>query len=131
MKKIDHIGIAVNNLEEALKLYVDMMGFEVECCEVVEEQKAKVAFIPIGDTHIELLESTDPSGPIAKSIEKRGEGIHHLAFEVDDIEKSLASLKEKGARLIDEVPRIGAGGKKIAFVHPKSTAGVLLEITEY
>jgi methylmalonyl-CoA/ethylmalonyl-CoA epimerase len=98
--------------------------------EVVEEQKVKVAFIPIGESKIELLESTDPDGAIAKFIEKYGEGVQHIAFNVDNIEETLQALKEKGIRLIDEKPRKGAGGAKIAFIHPKETSGVLIEICE-
>jgi len=130
IKKVSHIGIAVKSIDEALKLYRDILGLSVEGFEVVEEQKVRVAFIPIGETRIELLESTDPNGPIAKFIESRGEGIQHIAFQTDDIEAELKKLKEKGLRLIDEKPRRGAHGAKIAFVHPKSTYGVLLEICE-
>ena len=126
--KVDHIGIAVNNIEEAKKIYADMLGMEVKGVEVVEEQKVKACFIPCGESKIELLESTSPDGPIGKYIEKNGEGIQHIAFQVDDIEAALADLKEKGVRLIDEKPRHGAGGNLIAFLHPKGTNGVLLEI---
>ncbi len=128
--KIDHIGIAVNNLEESLKLYTDVLGLTSTGLEVVEEQKVKVAFLPCGDSEIELLESTSPDGPIARFIEKNGEGIQHVALKVDNIEDSLAALREKGIRLIDEKPRYGAGGARIAFLHPKATKGVLLELTE-
>ncbi|MBA1334596.1 MAG: Methylmalonyl-CoA epimerase [Firmicutes bacterium] len=130
IKKVDHVGVAVNNLEEALKFYTEMLGLTLEGVEVVEDQKVKVAFLPVGDTEIELLESTDPEGPIAKYIEKKGEGIQHIAFRVDDIEKALEEMKRKGVRLIDEKPRYGAGGAKIAFLHPKSTYGVLVELSE-
>lgn len=130
IKKVDHVGVAVNNLEEALKFYTDMLGLTLEGVEVVEDQKVKVAFLPVGDSEIELLESTDPEGPIAKYIEKKGEGIQHIAFRVDDIEKALEEMKRKGVRLIDEKPRYGAGGAKIAFLHPKSTHGVLVELSE-
>ncbi len=130
IKKVSHIGIAVKSIDEALKLYRDILGLSVEGFEVVEEQKVRIAFIPIGETRIELLESTDPNGPIAKFIESRGEGIQHIAFQTDDIEAELKKLKEKGLRLIDEKPRRGAHGAKIAFIHPKSTYGVLLEICE-
>ena len=98
--------------------------------EVVEEQKVRVAFMPVGDTEIELLESTDPEGPIAKFIEKRGEGIQHIAFRVDDIEEALEQMRQRGVRLIDEKPRYGAGGARIAFLHPKATGGVLVELCE-
>lgn len=130
VRKIDHIGIAVKSLEESLKVYSDLLGIKAVGEEVVEEQKVKVAFLPVGDSELELLESTSPEGPIAKFIEKKGEGIQHIAFRVDDIEKTLAELKAKGVRLIDEKPRYGAGGAKIAFLHPKSTNGVLVEISE-
>ncbi|MBC7087373.1 MAG: methylmalonyl-CoA epimerase [Tissierellales bacterium] len=130
VKKIDHIGIAVKDLEKAVEFYEQMLGIKCEGKEVVEEQKVKVAFLPIGDTEIELLESTDEEGPIAKFIEKKGEGIQHIAFRVDNIEATLEDLKNKGVRLIDEKPRYGAGGAKIAFLHPKSTNGVLIEISE-
>jgi len=130
VKKVDHIGIAVSNLEEALKFYEGILGMKLQGTEIVEEQKVKVAFLPIGDTEIELLESTDKEGPIAKFIEKKGEGIQHIAYRVDDIEKELEELKQKGIRLIDEKPRYGAGGAKIAFLHPKSTNGVLVELCQ-
>ena len=128
--KVDHIGVAVSNLEEALKIYTDVLGLKLHGTEVVEEQKVRVAFMPVGDTEIELLESTDPEGPIAKFIEKRGEGIQHIAFRVDDIEEALEQMRQKGVRLIDEKPRYGAGGARIAFLHPKSTGGVLVELCE-
>lgn len=130
IKKIDHIGIAVKDLAETLKLYEGMLGLKAVETEVVEEQKVKVAFLPTGDSEVELLESTTPDGPIAKFIEKNGEGIQHIAFRVDNLEQRLAELKEKGVRLIDEKPRRGAGGAKIAFLHPKSTYGVLIELCE-
>ncbi|MCL6560037.1 MAG: methylmalonyl-CoA epimerase [Firmicutes bacterium] len=130
IKKVDHIGIAVKNLAETLKLYEGMLGLKAVETEVVEEQKVKVAFLPTGDSEVELLESTSPDGPIAKYIEKNGEGIQHIAFRVDNLEQRLAELKEKGVRLIDEKPRRGAGGAKIAFLHPKSTFGVLIELCE-
>ena len=128
--KVDHIGIAVKNLEEALKFYEDVLGIECLSTEVVEEQKVKVAFLPIGDTEVELLESTEEGGPVDKFIEKRGEGIQHIAYKVDNIEEALEEMKEKGIRLIDEKPRYGAGGAKIAFLHPKSTHGVLIELCQ-
>lgn len=130
IKKIDHIGIAVKDLAEALKLYEGMLGLKVVGTEVVEEQKVKTAFLPTGDSEVELLESTAPDGPIAKFIEKNGPGIQHIAFRVDNLEQKLSELKEKGVRLIDEKPRRGAGGAKIAFLHPKSTYGVLIELCE-
>ncbi|MCS7233199.1 MAG: methylmalonyl-CoA epimerase [Synergistetes bacterium] len=128
--KVDHIGIAVNSISEALKFYEGVLGIKCEGIEEVSEQKVKTAFLPIGDTEIELLESTSPDGPVAKFIEKRGEGIHHIAFRVKNIEEAINELKEKGFSLIDEKPRRGAGGAKIAFLHPKSTGGVLVEICE-
>jgi methylmalonyl-CoA/ethylmalonyl-CoA epimerase len=130
VKKIDHIGIAVKDLDQALKFYEEVLGLKATGTEVVEEQKVKVAFLPTGDSEVELLESTSPDGPIAKFIERNGEGIQHIAFRVDNIEQKLAELKEKGVRLIDEKPRYGAGGARIAFLHPKSTFGVLIELSE-
>jgi len=127
--KIDHIGIAVKDLEKALEFY-ETLGMKAEGTEVVEEQMVKVAFLPTGDSEIELLESTSPDGPIAKYIDKKGEGIQHLALRVENIEEAIADLMEKGVRMIDQKPRYGAGGAKIAFVHPKSTNGILLELTE-
>jgi len=128
--KIDHLGIAVHSIEEAKKLYQDTLGLKFEGSETVAEQKVTTAFFPVGDSEVELLESTAPDGPIAKYLEKRGEGIQHIAFRVENIEEALAELKEKGIRLIDEKPRLGAGGAKIAFLHPKSTHGVLIELSE-
>ena len=130
--KVDHIGIAVKDLDQAKKFYSDMLGMEIMGEEVVEEQKVRVCFIPCGDSEIELLESTSPEGPIAKFIEKNGdkEGIQHIAVRVDNVEAAIADLKEKGVRMIDEQPRYGAGGAKIAFVHPKASVGILLELSE-
>lgn len=130
IKKVDHIGIAVQNLEETLQFYTETLGIELQGTEIVEEQKVKVAFLPVGDTEIELLESTEPDGPIAKFIEKKGEGIQHIALRVDNIEVAIEEMKAKGVKMIDEKPRYGAGGAKIAFCHPKSTKGVLVELTE-
>ncbi len=129
-EKIDHIGIAVNNIEEALDFYRHQLGLEVTGMEEVAEQKVKVAFLPVGESKIELLESTDPDGAVAKFIASKGEGIQHVALRVDNIREKLAQLKAKGARLIDEEPRRGAGGAQIAFIHPKSTGGVLLELCQ-
>ncbi len=129
IEKIDHIGIAVSDLEEALKLYRDTLGLKVE--HVEEFEGMKIAFVPIGDTEFELLQPTDPEGALAKFIEKRGVGVQHIALRVNDVEKSLEELKAKGLRVIDEKPRPGAGGARIAFFHPKSTMGVLLEICEH
>ena len=128
--RVDHIGIAVKDIEQAKKFYTEFLGMKALGEEVVEDQKVKVCFIPCGDSEIELLESTSPDGPIAKHIEKKGEGIQHIALRVDNIEAAIADLMAKGVRMIDEKPRYGAGGAKIAFVHPKSTGGILLEISE-
>ena len=128
--KIDHIGIAVKDMEAAKKFYTEVLGMAVQGEEVVEQQKVKVCFIPSGDSEIELLESTSPDGPIAKFIEKNGEGVQHIALRVDNIEAALADLKAQGIRLIDEEPRYGAGAASIAFVHPKATGGILLELSE-
>lgn len=127
--RVDHIGIAVKSLEESVKFY-EMLGLKSTGMEEVAEQKVRVAFFPTGDSEIELLESTAPDGPIARHIEKNGEGLQHVALRVDNIEEALAELKEKGVRLIDEKPRYGAGGARIAFIHPKSTGGILLELSE-
>ncbi len=127
---IDHIGIAVNSIEDAVKLYRDVLGLKVGEVETVEEQKVKVIMIPIGESRIELLESTDSEGPIAKYIEKRGEGIHHLALKTTNIQGMLKTLKEKDVPLIDMEPRIGAGGAKMVFLHPKGTK-VLIELVEH
>ncbi len=130
--KVDHVGIAVNNLEETLKFYEDVLGLKCEGTEIVEDQKVKVAFLPVGDTEIELLESTTEDGPIAKFIAKNGGrgGIQHVAVRVDNIEKAIEEVKSKGYKMIDEKPRYGAGNAKIAFCHPKGTDGVLLELSE-
>ncbi len=130
--KLDHIGIAVNSVEDAKKLWSDVLGLPMAGSETVAEQKVTTAFFPVGDTEVELLESTAPDGPIAKFIEKNGGrgGVQHLAFRVENIEEALAELKSRGVALIDEKPRMGAGGAKIAFLHPKATYGVLVEISE-
>ena len=128
--KIDHLGIAVSSIEKGKNFWADILGLSCEGSETVEEQKVTTAFFPVGESEVELLESTDSEGPIAKYIAKRGEGIQHIAFQVDDIKAALAELKQKGVRLIDQTPRIGAGGAKIAFLHPKATAGVLTELCE-
>lgn len=130
IKKIDHIGIAVNSIEKTSKLFSKILGLKVAGEEIIEEQKVKVAFLPLGDSELELLESTSPDGPIARFIEKKGEGIQHIAFRVDNLEKALEKLNEEGVRLIDEKPRYGAGGAKIAFLHPKSANGILIELSE-
>ncbi|OJV61615.1 MAG: methylmalonyl-CoA epimerase [Clostridiales bacterium 38-18] len=128
--KVDHIGIAVKNLEETLAFYQEVLGLELAGTETVEEQKVKVAFLPVGDTEVELLESTTDDGPIAKFIEKNGEGIQHIAFKVENIEEAIEYMQSKGMKMIDEKPRYGAGGAKIAFVHPKSSHRVLVELSE-
>jgi len=127
---VDHIGIAVNNIEEAAKFYEEILGIKSTGVEEVKEQKVLVKFLPCGDCEIELLEGTSEDSPVSSFIEKKGEGIHHLAVRVDDIDAALAELKEKGVRLIDETARYGAGGARIAFVHPKATNGVLFELCE-
>ena len=127
---IDHIGIAVKNLALTSKFYTEILGLSVHGIEEVEEQKAKVAFLTITDSEIELLESTDSDGTISRYIDKKGEGIHHIAFRVEDIEEALSELKTKNIRLIDEKPRIGAENAKIAFIHPKETNGVLIELCQ-
>ena len=128
--KVDHIGVAVKSISEAKNLYSGLLGLSHAGSETVAEQNVTTAFFPVGDTEVELLESTSPDGPIAKYIEKKGEGIQHIAFRVENIEEVLAELKAKGVQLIDEKPRRGAGGAKIAFLHPKSTFGVLIELCE-
>jgi len=130
IKHIDHIGIAVKGIEQAGKFYTDILGLKIEDVENVADQKVNVAFIPITDSEVELLESTEPDGPVAKHISARGEGVQHIAFRVEDIDKALEELKEGGVRLIDQTPRKGAGGARIAFIHPKETNGVLVEICE-
>jgi methylmalonyl-CoA/ethylmalonyl-CoA epimerase len=127
---IEHIGIAVKNLDESIKFYEEVLGLKCYAIEEVADQKVKTAFFLIGQTKIELLESTDPEGPIGKFIEKRGEGIHHIAYAAKGLETSLNQLKAKGIKLIDEKPRKGAEGMNIAFLHPKATYGVLTELCE-
>ena len=127
---VDHIGIAVKSIDESLKFWEAAMGIKCHGVEEVAEQKVKTAFLPLGDTEIELLEPTNADSPVAKFIEAKGEGIHHLAIRVENLEEALAELKAKGIRLIDEKPRCGAGGAKIAFLHPKATGGILLELSE-
>ena len=130
IEKIDHLGIAVKDLNEALKIYRDVFKLEVKGIETVVDQKVKIASIHVGESAIELLESTEADGPIAKFIERRGEGLHHVALRVTDIERALEAVRKAGLQLIDEKPRIGAGGAKIAFIHPKAASGVLLELCE-
>lgn len=130
LKNIDHIGIAVSNLQESLSFWETALGIELHGIEEVAEQHVRTAFLPVAGTEIELLEPMSPDSPVAKFIEKRGEGLHHIAIRVDDVEAALAELRAKGIQLIDERPRNGAGGARIAFVHPKATHGVLLELCE-
>lgn len=125
---IEHIGIAVNSLEEAIPYYEETLGIKCYAVEEVTDQKVKTAFFMVGQTKIELLESTAPEGPIGKFLEKKGQGVHHLAFAVKDVNESLSELDKKGVRLIDKTSRKGAEGLKIGFLHPKSTMGVLTEI---
>ena len=125
---IEHIGIAVNSLDEAIPYYEKTLGIKCYSIEEVTDQKVKTAFFMVGQTKIELLESTDPEGPIGKFLEKKGQGVHHIAFAVDDVNQSLNELDEKGVRLIDKTSRKGAEGLNIGFLHPKSTMGVLTEI---
>jgi methylmalonyl-CoA/ethylmalonyl-CoA epimerase len=130
IKHIDHIGIAVKSIEEGGKFFTDILGLKLENEETVEEQKVKTGFFPITDSEIELLESTEPDGPVAKYINARGEGIQHIAFRVENIDEAVQELKEKGVRMIDNEPRKGAGGARIAFIHPKESHGVLVELCE-
>jgi len=125
---IEHIGIAVKDLESSIKFYEEVLGLKCYATEEVTDQGVRTAFFMLGDTKIELLESTDPAGPIAKFIEKRGEGMHHIAYAVDDVDKSLSELESRGVRLIDKSGRSGAEGLQIGFLHPGSTGGVLTEI---
>lgn len=128
--KIDHLGIAVNNMDEGKGFWSEILGLKFEGAETVAEQKVTTAFFPVGESEVELLESTAPDGPVAKFIEKKGPGFQHVAFRVENIEEALAELKAKGIQLIDQEPRKGAGGAKIAFLHPKATGGVLVELCE-
>ncbi|MCL3781242.1 methylmalonyl-CoA epimerase [Prolixibacteraceae bacterium JC049] len=125
---IEHIGIAVKSLEEAIPYYEEVLGLKCYAIEEVEEQKVKTAFFKVGDVKIELLESTDPEGPIGKFVEKKGPGMHHLAFAVDNVDNALTTVEEKGVKLIDKKHRKGAEGLNIGFLHPKSTFGVLTEL---
>ena len=129
-KKISHIGIAVASIEEAAPFYRDVLGMEFEGTEVVAEQKVKVAFFAVGESRIELLEPTADDSPVAKFLEKNGPGVHHVAYEVADLEQRLAALKAEGIRLIDETPRTGAHNTRIAFMHPRASGGVLTELCE-
>ncbi|SMD06529.1 methylmalonyl-CoA epimerase [Desulfocicer vacuolatum DSM 3385] len=128
--KIDHLGIAVKSIENGKTFWSEVLGMEFAGTETVEAQKVTTAFLPVGESEVELLESTSDDGPVAKYIEKKGEGIQHVAFRVANIEEALDELKAKGIQLIDQTPRKGAGGAKIAFLHPKATAGVLVELCQ-
>jgi methylmalonyl-CoA/ethylmalonyl-CoA epimerase len=128
IKKIDHLGIAVASLAEARTAF-ETLGFQVEAEHDVPSEKVKTAFLPVGEAHFELLEPTDPGSVIARFLEKRA-GLHHVCLEVEDIDAALAELKARGVRLVDEVPRVGAGGCRVAFLHPKAAAGLLLELKE-
>ncbi|MCX7026652.1 MAG: methylmalonyl-CoA epimerase [Spirochaetes bacterium] len=130
IEKLDHVGIAVEKLDSALPIWEGVLGMVLAGTEEVVEQKVRTAFLPLGGSEIELLEPTDPESPIAKFIAAKGQGVQHLAFRVADLDAALAELKAKGVRLIDEAPRRGAGGARIAFLHPKSTGGVLIELCE-
>ena len=128
--KLDHIGIATQSIEDGLAVWRDALGLKVDATEEVTEQGVKVCMLELGDTHVELLEPLGPDTSVGKFLAKRGPGMHHIAVEVTDIVTSLAELKDKGARLIDETPRVGAGGCLVAFVHPSSVNGVLLELVQ-
>jgi methylmalonyl-CoA/ethylmalonyl-CoA epimerase len=130
LKKINHIAIAVNNIEEAAKFYQNFLGLNLSGIEVVTAQKTKVGFFKIGESNIELVQSADQDSPLAKFLETKGQGIHHICFEVDDIETEVKAFLEKGATMIDQKPRLGAHNTKVAFVHPKSSGGVLIELCE-
>ncbi len=130
LTKINHIGIAVKSLEDSLPFYRDQLGMTFLGCEEVAEQKVKVAMLQIGESKIELLEPTADDSPVAKFLEKNGPGVHHVAYETEDVEAAIAHLQGKGARMIDVVPRSGAHGTRIAFVHPKSSNGVLTELCQ-
>jgi methylmalonyl-CoA/ethylmalonyl-CoA epimerase len=130
IKKIDHIAIVVPDIDEALKFWRDVLGLELSHVEEVPEQESRVAFLPTGGSEVELVQPTTDTSGMARYMAKRGPGMHHISFAVDNIEEMLAQLKEKGVQLINEEPTIGAGGTKIAFIHPKSTGGVLVELYE-
>jgi methylmalonyl-CoA/ethylmalonyl-CoA epimerase len=129
--KIDHIGLATNSIEEGLAVWRDALGLKVDSTDEVADQGVKVCMLAVGDTHVELLEPLGPETSVGKFLAKRGPGMHHIAIEVADIHTSLAELKDKGARLIDQMPRVGAGGCLVAFVHPSSVNGVLLELVQH
>ncbi len=126
--KINHIAVVVPELDESMRFWIEALGLNLKKIEDVPDQQVRVGFLPVGDSNIELLEPTDHSSGVARYLEKRGPGLHHICLEVDDIDAMLARLKAAGIQLIDEVPKVTAGGKKLAFVHPKSTNGVLVEL---
>lgn len=130
IKQIDHIGIAVKDLEKQIKIYSDFLGVSPGKTEIIEDQKVVVAMFPVGEIRIELIQATSEDSPVAKFIEKRGEGIHHIAYRVDNIDDQIRKLKEKNIVLIDEQPKIGVDGSLVAFIHPRSTSGVLTEICQ-
>lgn len=130
LKKINHIAIAVKNIEEASKFYQDILGLSLSGVEVVASQKTKVGFLKIGESNIELVQPSEPDSPVAKFLETKGQGIHHICFEVDNVEAEVKAYLEKGATLIDQKPRPGAHNTKVAFIHPKSSNGVLIELCE-
>ena len=130
LKKINHIAIAVNNIEEATKFYQEVMGLTLSGVEVVMAQKTKVGFFKIGESNIELVQPAEPASPLVKFLETKGQGIHHICFEVEDVEAEVKAYLDKGATLIDQKPRPGAHNTKVAFIHPKSSSGVLIELCE-
>lgn len=130
VKKIDHLGVAVDSIDAALIFWRDALGLELTHVETVEDQGVRTAMLPVGESRIELLEATNDDSPVGKFVNKRGPGIHHICIETDDIHQKLNQLKERGVRLIDETPRIGAGGALIAFIHPQSTGGILIELSQ-
>ncbi len=130
LNKINHIAVAVNNLEEAAKFYQNVMGLHLSGVEVIAAQKTKVGFFKIGESNIELVQPSEPDSPLVKFLETRGQGIHHICFEVDDIETEIKTLLEKGATMVDQKPRSGAHDSRVAFIHPKSSNGVLIELCE-
>ena len=131
IKGLDHVAIAVNKIEDALRIYERTLGLRLESTKLVEQQKVKIAILRVGEAKIELLEPTDPESSVAKFIANRGEGIHHIAIEVSDIEEHIRELRENDIAMIDEKPRLGAEARKIAFIHPRSTRNVLLELVEH
>ncbi len=130
IRRLDHIGIAVRDLEAAVRIYTEGLGLACDHRETVEDQQVRTAFLPVGETHVELLESLSPEGPIGRFIDKRGEGIHHLCFDVADIREAMAACEKAGLVLIDREPRVGTHNKWVAFVHPRSTHGVLIELSQ-